>query len=162
MQTGLPSSEQESDAPATARLEHTTIEFAMLCDRAEVVKGKLYMLGGGWDALPTNSPGQPASFSVAIGLLIPWHETNTPQSLTLHFENADAQKISPDLVATVMAGRPPNAIQGQSFRTMIAINAQVQLPTLGPYIAVARLGGGQERRIGFYAVPPVSPQPMPV
>ena len=46
----------------------------LLCDFAEAVNGKLYVMGGGWNIL--FAPGQPVTMSVAAVLAVPWDRTN--------------------------------------------------------------------------------------
>ena len=36
-----------------------TIDFLLIADRAEVVSGKLYMMGGAWDHITITDLGQP-------------------------------------------------------------------------------------------------------
>ena len=35
-------------------IEHVEIDFMLLADKAEVLGGKLYMMGGAWDRLTIN------------------------------------------------------------------------------------------------------------
>ncbi len=51
--------------------------------RAEAVNGKLYMMGGAWDGIYLRSMADPASFSIAVGIVVPWHATNV-EHLSLH------------------------------------------------------------------------------
>ena len=41
----------------------------LLCDFAEAVNGKLYVMGGGWNVL--FAPGQPVTMSVAAVVAVP-------------------------------------------------------------------------------------------
>jgi len=55
----------------------------LLCDYAEALNGKLYVMGGGWTMCP---PG-PRSMSVAARILVPWGETNVRHRLTLMLQD---------------------------------------------------------------------------
>ena len=53
----------------------------LLCDFAEAVNGKLYVMGGGWNIL--FAPGQPVTMSVAAVIAVPWDRTNQQHELSL-------------------------------------------------------------------------------
>src|SRR5215210_6399036 len=46
----------------------------LLCDAAEEVGGKLYILGGGWSYVLT--PGLPINGALAVRVSVPWNEAN--------------------------------------------------------------------------------------
>lgn len=51
---------------------HADVEFLILADRAEVLNGKLYMMGGAWDhVFATNLEGS-IPLHIACGVLIPY------------------------------------------------------------------------------------------
>jgi hypothetical protein len=143
------------------------IDFAILADRAEVLNNKLYVMGGAWDATFVVNFRQPCFICLAVGVLIPWNSANITHELTMKIESADAQQIMPELRTTVTAGRPPTAIVGQSFRTLLTINAQVILPGPGAYVALIQIAHGPIKRVVFYANqapsfgPPFSAPGMP-
>jgi hypothetical protein len=121
-------------------IEHAQIDFAVVADRAEVVNGKLYMMGAGWDSLNVVDFKQPISFSLAVGILIPWNDANEVHPLTIDLEDADKRRnIMPTASINITTGRPPGAVRGQSFRSMIAINAGLTLPGPGTYMFVISL-----------------------
>lgn len=71
----------------------------ILCDYAEAVNGKLYIMGGGWTMCP---PG-PRNMSVAVRILVPWGETNIRHTLTLMLQD--------DSGGIVELGDPPVKVQ---------------------------------------------------
>src|SRR5690348_12556936 len=97
-----------------------TIDFLILADRAEALNGKLYMMGGGWDVLAPPKAGEPVSFSVALGILVPWLATNIDHRCIVQLEDADGRKLV-DLNFNFKTGRPPNMEQGAPQRVMVAL-----------------------------------------
>jgi hypothetical protein len=124
-----------------------TIEFLILADRAEAVNGKLYMMGGGWDVLAPPSLSGPASFSVALGILVPWLATNTDHRCAVRLEDADG-KLLLEMTVDFRTGRPSTMEHGASQRVMIALPINVVFPATGRYAVLATIGD-QERRAGF-------------
>ena len=50
---------------------NTSIEWLILADAAEVVGGKLYVMGGGWDRLTVHSQSAKKNLAVALALRVP-------------------------------------------------------------------------------------------
>lgn len=47
----------------------------VLCDAAQTVDGKLYILGGGWTHVAQPQP-QPLSLALAVVVAVPWGDAN--------------------------------------------------------------------------------------
>ena len=124
----------------------------MLADRAEVLNGKLYMMGGAWDRRHIRDIGAPVALTIVVGVLVPWNLTNEPHRLRIRVEDEDGAPVPPEVEATVNVGRPANATQGQSFRATAVINNRWSLPRLGTYRVVASVAGHSEKRVAFYAL----------
>ena len=142
------------------RFERPEIDFLILADRAEAVNGKLYMMGGGWDRLTILDFAQPVGINLAIGVLVPWNDTNEPLPLTIWIEDQDFNKITPELTAMVSVGRPPNAVKGQTFRAIIAVQNAWKLPGPGTYLVKVTVPEGK-RIAKFYALTPDGTQSLP-
>lgn len=71
----------------------------ILCDYAEAIGGKLYIMGGGWTVSPPGS----RNMSLAVRILIPWDETNEKHQLNLILQDENGN--------TVQAGDPPRSIE---------------------------------------------------
>ncbi len=87
----------------------------ILCDYAEALGGKLYIMGGGWTMCP---PG-PRNMAIALRILVPWGETNKKHRLGLFLQDESGNTI--DLgdpprpvrqVGDFEVGRPPGVPQG--------------------------------------------------
>lgn len=136
------------------------IDFLILADRAEAINGKLYMMGGGWDRLNLSDLTQPAPISLAVGILIPWGQTNTDHRLDIWLEHEDGTQVKPQINAVVNSGRPPHSVKGQQFRTMIAINGAWSFPAAGTYRFMARLGDAPVKSYVFHVLPVAQPKPV--
>lgn len=102
----------------------------MLCDYAEAINGKLYIMGGGWTICP---PG-PRNLALTIKVLVPWDKANEKHKLALMLQNGDGHIVSlgdPPKPVVIQSefevGRPPNIPKGMPLDFVIAI-AFVALP----------------------------------
>ena len=129
------------------------IDFLILADAAQVADGKLYLLGGGWDRLAVNALPAAQMTGIAVGVLVPWSETNTGHTLTLTVEDEDGGAVMPPVAVRVEVGRPAGLPAGAEQRVLVAFNAQLLLPRLGEYAVSASLDGAAARRQRFGVVP---------
>jgi hypothetical protein len=74
----------------------------LLCDSAEAVNGKLYILGGGWSV---TGPG-PVASAIALRIDVPWNDTNRPIAVRVELLDADGAP------AQIPAPGPDGATQG--------------------------------------------------
>ena len=95
----------------------------LLCDSAQAVNNKLYVLGGGWDVI---GPGSPSA--IALKLDVPWDKTNQKHHFELTLEDADGQPVGvavpPDdaiglikIEGDVEVGRPVGVPEGTPLST---------------------------------------------
>jgi len=61
----------------------------LLCDYAEELGGKLYIMGAGWSQLRT--PYQPSNMALAIKLSVPWTQANEPHNLAIRLVTEDGR-----------------------------------------------------------------------
>lgn len=121
-----------SDTPAeivpVPALNDFSLSFA-LCDFAQVMEGKLYVMGAGWNMRST----QPIPFAVAGIIKVPWSATNEPHKLQLALvTGAGRPFLTPSpptgdelpLVVEVnfKVGRPSFAVTGMPFNVPFAVN----------------------------------------
>ena len=132
--------------------ETASIEFIMLADHAEVINGKLYIMGGGYDRRFINDIKAPVTLSMVIGVLVPWNLTNQPHTMKLRVETEDGAAVGPEVQGEVTVGRSIQAISGQTFRAMSVVNLTQPLPQLGGYKVIASLSSGDSKTTTFYAV----------
>ena len=132
--------------------EQVEVDFLVLADHAEVLDGKVYMMGGAWDRIHVNDINVPVSLSIVVGVIIPWGLTNEPHQLQIRMEDADGNRVLPDAEITINMGRPATATKGQTFRAIAALNTHLTLHKFGAYCLVASVAGYREKRATFYAV----------
>ncbi len=112
----------------------------LLADFAQVVNGKLYIMGGGWSVTGPN----PVPSAIAIKLEVPWDEANKPHKLKLVLVDADGRPVivrTPagdkplELGGDFEVGRPPGVPPGVSLDIMLAYNiAPLPLQPNGRYV----------------------------
>jgi len=140
--------------------ESIEIDFLILADRAEVLNGKLYMMGGGWDSIGTAGPEQTLQFAAAVGFLVPWNATNVDHDCTIRMEDADGTDVLSFSYA-IKTGRPPNLTEGATQRVTVCLPISASFPKPGMYV-LAATAGSQQKRVSFHVrrVPPAAPQPF--
>ena len=132
------------------------IEYVILADAAEVVNGKLYMLGGGWTQLNFPQYPAPGRLAIAISLLADPTEIGTSQTFSIAILNPTGAPVMPPIQGEVQVG-PPADPTLQS-RAMLAINGNVQIPMPGTYQIVVTAGATERRELVFNARLAVSMQ----
>ncbi len=134
----------------TVLIEGTSIDFLLTADFAEVVQGKVYLMGAGWDKFAP--PAYPAVMRIglAAGIRVPYLESNVPHHLSVTLRSGDGEdlfKIEGDLET----GRPPGS-RGESVLVPLAVNAQVNVSAPQLMELVAEVDGRSTRRISIRAV----------
>lgn len=129
------------------------VEWLILADYVEIIGGKLYLMGGGWDVLTVNTAfplarpvGLAAAFSVA------WNETNQRHNVEIDIQTDDGQSVG-SVKAQFEVGRPAGVKQGQDQRFQLAANnVPLNLAAPGTYVIVARVEGQEQRRVPFNVI----------
>ena len=128
------------------------VEWLILADYVEIIGGKLYLMGGGWDVLTVNAAfplarpvGLAAAFSVA------WDETNQLHRVEIEFQTDDGQSVG-NVRAQFEVGRPAGVKAGQDQRFQLAANVPLNLSAPGTYVIVARVEGQEQRRVPFNVI----------
>jgi hypothetical protein len=145
-----------------AREDRTRIEMLTLADRAEVVGGKLYVMGGVIDHFFVPALPSEITFGVALSVLVPWHETNRPMQLHLGLRNLDGAEIA-GLDWPLISGRPPILQPGDAQHLALAVpEMRVEIPEAGSYLISASLNAEEQAKYTFrvsHAPQPQVPQP---
>jgi len=131
----------------------------LLCDWAEVVNGKLYIMGAGWSRVLIT---QPVTVAVAILIKVPWAQTNQRHTLKFTIANEDGQPLTqetPDGTnEPVIAGgefeigRPPGTTPGTDFDTPVAFKLGPLVLTSGRYVCELEIDGTVEAKATFEGV----------
>lgn len=111
---------------------------ALLCDAAQVVGGKLFILGGGWDRIL--NPSQPTSMALALVIHVPWNRANERHQVTAALVTEDSGPVRPQPAADPIRvegqfeiGRPVGTRPGSSLSVPLAINVAPILLQSGGY-----------------------------
>lgn len=124
------------------------IDFLIIADRAEAINGKLYMMGGAWEHISIADPSQPITFSIAMGILIPWNATNERHRMRLAVQDADGATVA-ELDGELVAGRPPHLAAGSAQRLLFATTFGAIVPHPGAFAVIAYLNEQECRRTSF-------------
>jgi hypothetical protein len=127
------------------------IPYLFLADGAQSVGGKLYVLGGGWDRIIVPQvPGKPSvSFSIALGIRVPWTHTNRKFALALELIDADGERVGDELGLQLETGRPPGLKPGTPQNVPLGIGAHPEFPVVGAYTFVVKIDGAIKGKVGF-------------
>lgn len=128
------------------------IEFLIIADAVEAVNRKIYMMGGGWDRWTSPTYPSPIHLGIAIGMLVPWDETNQRHHISVSVVDADGKPVVPEMGADLEAGRPPGMKPGSAQRAVLAINVAFPLPNPGRYEVCLAAPNGVEKRVTFDAI----------
>ena len=129
------------------------LEWLILADFAQIVGGKLYLQGGGWDRLTVNS-GFPVrqNLGIAASISVPWNETNQPGHFNIEIQTEDGAVLA-GFGGEFKVGRPADHPPGQIQRAQVAANLTLELKEPGTYVILAKLEEQELARIPFFVVP---------
>ncbi|MGH2346179.1 MAG: DUF6941 family protein [Chloroflexota bacterium] len=125
------------------------IRTFMLADRAEVLQGKLYIMGGSLDIFLATGFPTAITFGIALVVAIPWNHTNEEIALSVVFEDADGQVLG-RMDAPITVGRPPNLGKGDEQLVPLAVsNLTFAISKAGAFVALSSLNGKPGPRATF-------------
>ncbi len=99
----------------------------ILADSAQAVKGKLYILGGGWSVVGPKIPPMAVAFKIEV----PWDEANKAHAFKLVLLDADGNPVKAssgtgeknlEIPGEFTVGRPHHHIPGTPLDVVYAIN----------------------------------------
>jgi hypothetical protein len=144
----------------TGLFDQPEVDFVLLADRAEAINGKLYLMGGAWDQIGVVDFSRPVTFSIALGLLIPWNATNVDHTLQLRLLDEDGATVLA-IDGGFRAGRPPQLPQGAAQHNLATFTVAALLPHPGTYRVEASVNGHAGRGTSFFALPAAHPAHLP-
>jgi hypothetical protein len=122
----------------------------LLCDAAQVVEGKLYVLGGGWSVTGPD----PTSFAIALKVDVPWTEANRKHAIEVRLLDSDGHLATlPGAAGQGMiiagdfeVGRPPGLPEGTAidFPVVLQPAGPVPFPSGGRFIFSLSIDGKHE------------------
>lgn len=124
----------------------------LLCDAAESIGGKLYILGAGWSQIYT--PNAPTNMALAVKLSIPWNRANELINIRAWLLTEDGKPV--DLGGgTVLAegdievGRPPGLKRGTPLDAPFVLNFAGLTLQPGGYVWQLEIDGEVTARSPF-------------
>ena len=128
------------------------LEWLILADYTQIVGGKLYVMGGGWDILTVNQPlPLQQHLGVAAAFKVPWNETNEQHNVEIEFTNERGDSLA-KIVGVMEVGRPPGIARGREQRAQIAADLILEIRELGTYTITARIQDQVEGSAIFSAI----------
>ena len=133
---------------------------AVLCDAAQVMGDKLYILGGGWSYAWPPQPGQPVTMALAVLMYIPWSATNRRLAVDTRLVTEDGEQVTQDFgevraVGEIEAGRPPGARHGAPVVVPFVVSYPTVSLEYGGFVWEVEVDGEVLARVPFQiAAPP--------
>jgi len=133
----------------------TQLDWVMLADAAQIVNGKLYVLGGGWDTLVVSGPfpvSRPCGLAVAFRL----PATGSVQRKSARIQVVDQEGTSTIATADVQfqVGRPLGPDDELPQRVQIAAALNLSFPKTGAYVVMVSVDSAEIGRTRFRVVQP--------
>ena len=135
-------------APVDDRID---LDFLLLADWAEIVAGKLYLQGGGWERVAVPSFPFARNIAIVVGLTVPWGATNQRYTVRVTVLNEDTQQEFMRVEGQLETGRPAGLPPGQAQSVMMAVNNASGLPAAGTYLVAVEIDGEERGRKSFRA-----------
>ena len=134
--------------------QRINIEFLILADLAQVIGGKLHMMGGGWDRLNVQKFPHIQSFSVATSISVPWAHTNEKHNIKITMVDEDGQQELFKIEGEFEVGRAPGIKPGSYQRLMMAFTVNsLKFTEPKVYSIISFVDGQEMRRLEFNVVP---------
>jgi len=125
------------------------IEYVTIADSVEVVNGKLYMMGGGWNILNSPTFPMPMRFGIAVAICADPDELEKQPNLHINVSPVSPSPAVPgvmgsivalDMDAKIQGNRPQGLAVDSKQRVFVAVNGNIPLPQAGKYRVTATLG----------------------
>lgn len=129
----------------------------LLCDHAEAINGKLYIMGAAWNML--QAPDQAITVALAIVVKVGWDEADQSHELIAELLDADGERIvvNGEPVAPsgrFELGRPAGVKPGSTLNMPLAFNLTGLVLGVGQYEWRLTIDGETVARAPFAVVEP--------
>jgi hypothetical protein len=119
------------------------IDYLLVADRAEVVNGKLYLMGGAWDRISPATFPHRMILGIALGVRIPFAHTDDQHTVAVELLQDERRLIG--FEAKLTTGRPPG-MAGMDMLVPMAFNIPIAVPAEGQLVLRAAVDGRAPRR----------------
>lgn len=129
-----------------------SVDIALLADAVQASRGKLFLLGGGWDVLSVRSlPARHPSMGIGLRIRVPWGWPGESVRLDVELQDQDGQSVLPGkLAASVPVRRPDHLPEGQDVSLVRALTfTNIVFQKEGAYSFVISLDGQVRDRLRF-------------
>jgi hypothetical protein len=134
---------------ATIRDARFDIDFIVLADWSEVINGKLYLQGGGWDTIHAPSFPTSRNVAVAVSLSVPWAETNRTHKMEFKILNEDTGQVLAHMDGEMVLGRPPDLPPGSDQVALVSLNSPLTFEGAAQCVFIVTLNGEERKRKAF-------------
>lgn len=102
---------------------HPSVDIALLADAVQASRGKLFVLGGGWDVLTVRSlPARHPSLGIGLRVRVPWGWPHDSVTLEVELQDEDGKSVLPaSLSAPVPVRRPQHLPEGSDVSLVRAL-----------------------------------------
>ncbi len=123
------------------------VDYLMLADHAEVVNGKVYAMGAGWDTIGATGFPHQLPVGIVVGFRIPWSHANRRQDIVIEIRRDESQdEPLMRMEAQLETGRPAGR-NGKDALVPMALNGMVTIPVAGDYVLTASIGDQIRRQV---------------
>ena len=127
----------------------------LLCDHAEAINGKLYIMGAAWNVL--QAPNQAITIALAIVVKVAWDEAEQSHELLAELLTADGDRvvINDEAVAPsgrFELGRPSGVKPGSTLNMPLAFNLSGIVLDVGQYEWRLTIDGDTVARAPFSVI----------
>ncbi|HEU4319281.1 MAG TPA: hypothetical protein VFS66_04305 [Acidimicrobiia bacterium] len=130
-----------------------SVDVALLADSVQAVRGKLFVLGGGWDTLWVSSfPARHPSLAIGLRLRVPVSWKSSSLKLSVELQDADGKPILPRPLGHVikLPDEPPLAANTTDFGLIRSFTFNnLRFEHDGPYSFVISVDDEPVSRIRF-------------
>lgn len=130
-----------------------SVDVALLADAVQAVRGKLFILGGGWDTLWVQRfPARHPSLAIGLRLRVPVSWAGDRLKLSVELQDADGHPMLPhplahDIRIPMQNQHPPNASDFGLIRSFTFNNLMFE--SEGPYSFVISVDDEPVSRLRF-------------
>lgn len=129
-----------------------SVDVAFLADAVQASRGKLFVLGGGWDVLTVRSlPARHPSMGIGLRVRVPWGWPGESVQLEVELQDEDGKSMLPgSLSAPVPVRRPSHLPEGQDLTIVRALTfTNVVFRGEGAYSFVISIDDEVKERLRF-------------
>jgi hypothetical protein len=121
-----------------------------LCNKAELVDGKIYVLGGGWSWLPARQFPETFVFTVVAILSVPWHRREAVIPVALEIGDADGAILFGGPAVGFPASMATASEEGADLRLHCLFYIQAVFPAPGAYTVRLDVDGRERASTKLY------------